>query len=682
MAKKLIYLLLICLYFNAKSGLIHAQVTEDIEAYIYDKFIEDSSVDLAEWTNQLQDRTLQKLDLNKLDEIELIELGLLNDNQVRNILAYREALGPFLDVHELQAVSGINQADAKMLSLFVSVPLKTPDIQNYRKRILTGANRVLFRWSRTMEKQQGYKTIDSLGQAYRGDPNAFLIKWQYNAAKLINSGIIIEKDAGEKYFDSSHRGFDHIGFYLSLKPENSALTKIILGDYKVNMGQGLLCHASFLGSKSALVMNIVRSGTSFRKHSASTEYGYKRGIATEWRIKRFRFSFFISANKVDTKLSQDTLVDGERSMTGIILTGYHRTSDENQMRSNQLQTSVGSILGYHSRLFKIGLNFKFDRFEKAFGPTSKLYQLYRPPSNAFMNVSIDHNLRLFNINFSGEIARSMNGGGVAMVQSAQVILSKKIDFGFLYRNYSSAYFSLEGSAFGSATQTGNEKGLYLALIIEPASEWRLSAFLDCWKFPWLKYNIDAPTLGYEYFIKLDYIKKRRLKAYLLFKTTMKQKNLTVGTFGVKPIINDMSNSIRSHLNLNLTRAIEIRTRIEMKYSESIWQSAFLIYQEVIYSPLDKAFSFSVRYALYNTPDHIVGFYTFERDVVHSYNSVSYSRSGVRVYFNLRYKLLKAITFELKLAHSFYPFEKTFSSSHELISHNHRSNIKFQIRYKF
>ena len=48
-----------------------------------------------------------------------------------------------------------------------------------------------------------------------------------------------------------------------------------------------------------------------------------------------------------------------------------------------------------------------------------------------------------------------------------------------------------------SSEAVNEKGLYTGLNINPNKYWAFSFYGDYFKFPWLKFRVDAPSRGYE-----------------------------------------------------------------------------------------------------------------------------------------------------------------------------------------
>ena len=48
-----------------------------------------------------------------------------------------------------------------------------------------------------------------------------------------------------------------------------------------------------------------------------------------------------------------------------------------------------------------------------------------------------------------------------------------------------------GNAFSQNSAVRNEQGMYIGMQWTPFARWKLSAYADVFRFPWLKYGVDA-----------------------------------------------------------------------------------------------------------------------------------------------------------------------------------------------
>ena len=70
-----------------------------------------------------------------------------------------------------------------------------------------------------------------------------------------------------------------------------------------------------------------------------------------------------------------------------------------------------------------------------------------------------------------------------------------------YRNISTSIsITLYTNAFTENTYPTNEKGFYAGIINTGRDNpWRIDAYADFYKFPWLRYRVDAPSYRFRLF---------------------------------------------------------------------------------------------------------------------------------------------------------------------------------------
>ena len=108
---------------------------------------------------------------------------------------------------------------------------------------------------------------------------------------------------------------------------------VALGDYQVNMGQGLICFQGFGLGKSPAVLKVKRWGRTILPHTSANEALFFRGAATTIELsKQFEITAFFSYRGRDANvvtldsLEIDENLDEEISSIGE--SGYHRTNSE------------------------------------------------------------------------------------------------------------------------------------------------------------------------------------------------------------------------------------------------------------------------------------------------------------------------------------------------------------------
>lgn len=420
-------------------------------------------------------RSTRKLDLNTADAAALHALGLLSSLQVQQLLAYRKLLGPLVSLYELQAVPGFDLPLIRGLLPYVQAGSGLEPYYTIGDYLKKGKHVLLLRFLHPLQA----------AKEYDGSPDKIMLRYRYQFSPHMSWGVVMEKDAGEQFFKGAQRkGFDHYGGHLFLR--KGRIRALALGDYTVNMGQGLVQWHGLSFGKSGNVMQVKREGEVLRPYASAGEFYFYRGAGITWKKGRTELSAFFSRRALDAADSGSALSSS----------GYHRNAGEVAKKGNRLQYSAGAVYKWLLPQGHIGLNALAHRFSDPFIKGDAPYQLYGAAGNTFMNASVDHAFGWRNVHFFGEAAMDQHGG-YAVLQGLVATLARNVDAAFVYRNESPAYHALYANALGEHAGAGNESGLYTALQVKLGNRWQLSAYSDVFRFPWLKFRARAPSEGYD-----------------------------------------------------------------------------------------------------------------------------------------------------------------------------------------
>ncbi len=261
------------------------------------------------------------LNLNTADYESLLGLGILSDIQISSLLSYRKLLGAFVSIYELQAIPYWDPEIIKRLLSYVTVQLPYYIKEDLKKRLQGGEHSLLFRASQVLEKSKGYT---GTGTQYLGSPQRLFFRYRYTYKNLLQFGVLGDKDAGEPFFANRQKaGFDFYSYHLFAR--NIGVVKALaLGDFTINMGQGLIQWQSLAFSKSVGVAGIKRQSTTLRPYNSAGEYNFHRGAGITIGKKSIETTAFVSYRK----LSANTVTDpaNEGYFSSFKTNGYHRTA--------------------------------------------------------------------------------------------------------------------------------------------------------------------------------------------------------------------------------------------------------------------------------------------------------------------------------------------------------------------
>ncbi|HHB77811.1 MAG TPA: helix-hairpin-helix domain-containing protein [Saprospiraceae bacterium] len=631
------------------------------------------------------------LNLNLADDEELHSLRLLTDIQIQNILNYRELNGPFIAIYELQAVPQLDLETIRNILPFVQIKSDFRDYHIARKALFGGGkNQLLFRWNRTFPLRKGYiPKADTLQPAYLGDPNRYYFRYRYQYDNRLSYGLTAEKDPGEPFFkDNNKSGFDFYSFHFFAYKTHPRFKAIALGDYQLNLGQGLIYYSGFAPGKSAFVMSIRRSSPILRPFASVREAQFLRGAATTLKINdKTELTAFASFRHNDANISEPDTLDPENEIyiSSLLISGLHRTKSEIEDKNTIKSTIVGAALRRKEKKWQITFNSLYEHLSAHLKRNPKPYNRFYFQGNRLFNHSIDYSFSLRKFYFFGESAVDQNGTS-AHVTGLLTGLTRYTDLALLYRHFPKGYESLHAASFAETNGTINEQGLYVGLDIRPIRQWTISMYHDIWHHPWLRFKVDAPSSGNESLIRVRYYLRRNLELYLQARKEVKETNLPKGQEAIHGLGFKQLYRYRIHFSKKISRALELRTRAEWSKLRLPGienpESGFLLYQDFIYHPWENPFSMTARIAFFDTDSYASGIYAYENNMLYTFSIPSYYEKGMRTYLNLRYRPFRPWTFEFRWAATLLSNQNEIGSGNDLINSRLRTDLGLQIRYIF
>ncbi len=632
------------------------------------------------------------IDLNRADEAELQSLQLLSDGQVFNFLEYRRTAGPLIALYELQSIPSFDLATIRRIQPFVTIRSDIDDFQvSVGEMLSEGRNELYLRWNRILERQRGFAEVDeeTLRPRYEGDPNQLYLRYKHAYSNRLSFGFTAEKDRGEAFFRGSNpQGFDYYSGHVYLRNYRKWLKTLALGDFNVSFGQGLILYSGFGYGKSSVATLIKRTSRTITPYTSVNEVNFMRGAAATLAPgEQLEISILASYKKRDGNILLPDTTDTEQaifSLTSFDLDGLHRTASEIEDENVVGQFTLGSSIKYKLDRGHIALNVLYDQFDKPLLRTIRPYNQYFFNGDRLMNASLDYNYRWRNVNLFGETAYSDNGS-IATINGLLVSLDRFIDLALAFRHFPRDYQALNANPLAETAGGRNETGWYMGVELRPVDHFTLNAYFDTWRYPWLRFQVDAPSRGYEYRVRLTYYLKRRLRSYLEVRQEVKERNAPNNESNLNVLIPYRLLQTRLHFAYTLNKSMELRSRLDYGYAYNEvegYQKGFSILHDVLFRPSDSPFSFTTRFALFDTDGYDVRFYHFENGLLYNFSIPAYYNKGSRFYFNLRYRPVKALTIEGRIAQTFWTNRSEIGSGLEEINGPVRTEVGAQIRYQF
>lgn len=621
------------------------------------------------------------VNLNHTSAEELKAFIFLSPLQINNLFEYIKRNGKLIDIYELQAIEGFDIETVQRLMPFVTLDKSATNDRITLHNILKYAhNDLIIRYEHMLEKSRGYEELP--GNHYLGPPDKYLFRYKYNYSNRVSVSLIFKKDAGEYFFNGPKQyPFDYLSAHVALF-NIGRFKKVILGDYSLQFGQALTLWSGFTFGKSPEISSMVKNDIGLKPYTSSNEYAFLRGIATTVNlIKNIDITSFISYRYLDATVTEET--NGLQTITTINQTGLHRTSSEINNKNSTSQLVYGGVVQYHLKNLNIGAIGYQTRFSNTFVLGPGLYRNFNFTGTDLTNLGAYYDFTYKNFYLFGEGGKSIYSG-TAFINGILISLSSTVSAVALYRNYPENYYSFFSQSVAEASEATNEKGLYAGLKIVPSKSWSFSIYADYFRFPWLKFRIDAPSSGYELLAQANYSPRKSIKTAFRFKMKNKQQN-TDNNVPFNYLEDVRTESYRAEIKWKLNRSWGFQNRLEMvRYKKGAVNTelGYLFYQDIEYSPLSSNLSANLRMAYFNTASYNSRIYAYEDDVLYHFTFTPYSGKGIRTYVNLKYRLVKQLDMWARYALFNYNNVETVGSYLDEITGNKKSDIRLQLRYQF
>ncbi len=634
------------------------------------------------YLQQLEYYRKHPINLNSADENDFRELKILSGLQISNLIAYRKLFGNFINIYELQAIPSWDIFTIKKILPFITISRALNVSEDFLKRFKGGDHVLLLRYSQILERSKGFDP-STPGTKYLGGREKYFFRYRYQYKNLLQFGLVGDKDAGEQFFRGAQsKGFDFYSAHLFAR-KIGAIQSLAIGDFTVNMGQGLIQWQSLAFRKSVDVLGIKRQSPVLRPYNSAGEFNFHRGAGITVQKGRLEATVFASIRKLSANFVADT-VNHEDYISSIINSGYHRTKNEIADRNILQQQTLGGNIRFKSNNWHVGINGILFNFSTPIKKRQDPYNLYAISGKSWNNFSVDYSYTYRNIHFFGEAASDKNLNK-AFLNGLLVSVDPRVDISFVHRNIGKAYQSINGNAFTENTYPTNESGLFSGITIRPTSMWRIDAFMDLFKFPWLKYLVDAPSSGNEFLAQVTYTPNRQLEVYSRFRNERKQSNQSDNTTTTNFLVTIPKQNWRTQFIYKVSPSLALRSRVELLWYDKKGdnsENGFLMFFDFIYKPLMKPISGNIRLQYFETDDYNSRIYAYENDVLYYFSIPVFFTKGYRYYLNLNADLNKKISLWVKWSQSIYNDKNLIRSGLDEIKGSTKSEVRVLARISF
>ena len=594
------------------------------------------------------------LNINLVTTEDLQSSLLFSSDQITAFLAFRKQIGSFQSILELQTIPGWDLDFLRKTQDFLVC--NPPNPSWWKPNAST--HQILFKSDWTAETKKGFTDPDLRSKTrYIGDRTNQMLRYRGQLNTNLRVGFLLQKDAGEKDLSDFSSGF------IEFKSKGM-LEKIILGDFVNQWGQGLVQSGGFsLGKSFESIKATQKFNLGGLAYSSSVEYGFYRGInATLKLTENLRTQAFLSYRNLDATTGSDSL--GLKYLRSRVEDGFHRTPSEISHIDAMQEKTAGMNFIYSPLKFPLILQFNVvHTIWSLKKPAGLGYKQPEWSGNELKNYSINFQYPFRNIRLVGEFAYS-GQQQYSVLQSGATSLSKKMDLSYLFRYYSAGYFSPKSNGLSENSENLNELGLFLGHSYEISRQWRLSSYVDYFRFPEPKYQvIESNTFGWEVLSRLVWEKRHEARGFIQGKWTRKEEK----------------DLLQISLDGHYVKIKYWDFHIRMMASKLGTEIGYLLIQDTKWNK--GKWTLQSRFAYMNTPSYDTRNYAYEPGVPFSFLLPAYAGKAMKTNLVMAYQWTREIQLAAKWARIQYQDRTEIGSGLDAIEGNSKTDITLQISYK-
>ncbi|MCK5825108.1 MAG: helix-hairpin-helix domain-containing protein [Ichthyobacteriaceae bacterium] len=640
-----IVVMLLCFSYNTYSQSIPQSISEtiietNIESAIDRTSVNDDVIEGGERFSELAEEfsllSEYKIDVNNVGVEEIKKLQLvLNTYQISNLWSYLKRNGELYSVYELTSIKGFDRTVIEKLIPFIEIlPIKSIRKYSFKDYLKYSKTHLLLKTQILDSPTNNF--LDSI--SFFSSNYSKYIKLKFNSMNRIKLGLTLETDAGEQMLNGYDSVFDYQSFNVEFN-NMFGFQKIVIGDYGLEFGQGLVLWSTFGFSKTSNATNVIKLSRGAVSHGGTNENEFFRGAVVQYKISDFSITPFYSNNIIDANLKEHN---------SIVNSGLHRTDNEIGTQNNVEKQDFGLNVKRTFSKVSTSVTYVETSYNKFISSGNEVRNKFSFSGNKNRLLSVDYFCNLNEVFLAGEFAKNFEGG---LAVNSSVLFAPMPEFNatVLYRNINKEYNAFNNSPFAEYS-SGAEKGVYIGVKSELNKFLTINAYVDWFEKTWVYYLNDSPSKGTETMFSVDY--KFNRQSVLNFRVRHEQKasNVSGNYIGYEVDKNFLNKSVdtnkgtyRLNLKNKISNQFSVSTRAEyVTYKHVDFEDGWLLSEQIVWKPLNSEFQVYASYAVYNTDSWFTRIYIYERDVLYAFSVPAYYGRGERLLIGAKYKILKNI----------------------------------------
>ncbi len=652
---------------------------------------------------------LESLDLNTCSIAELSAHPLIGPLLAADIIALRKAQGGFQNLIDLLQLQSFTPEVLDRLRPFVTLTTPSPaeDSTTNGKASSQGLSsrpprERTMSWLQSMHRRidlpRGFQKHRNDG-GFSGSPVGLFARLAARPASHIGFYLALEKDPGEPiaWNPTEHMyAFDHISSAIEIA-RVAFLKNIILGDYLVSWGQGLLFSNPYGPRKGANPTSTPIRKRSRIRPSVSRAEGYAlRGASFELPVsKRISAQGFYSNRLVDASLgssgaSSEAPATSNDLVLSVSASGLHRSETEKQRRLALRETVYGAFVEWAAERYEGGLGAYKSAFSHSFFPGNQLWDRFDFAGRYLAGASIYGSAAFDQTFLFGEWARSFPGHSAYLV-GLLMNPNRQLRLLLLWRRYEPAYHTMHGQAFGERSSAPrNETGFYFGMEFQATPAWSWSLFVDAYQFDWPTAPMARPGNGQEVFTRVVFAPRPWIETYLQYRFEVKEASYIHAPSFIqllKTTAPRERHALRCQLDYEFSSHFMSRSRIELKSASGrtkqygIKQYGIALYQQIVFTLRQDVRMYFGTIA-FDAQGNDVTLYIYEPDLTYRFSVRPHGGRGFRNFVLLKWYLTKNLRIEAKYGATRYGEVVHRGSGSDAYSGDRIREVHAQIHWQF
>ncbi|MBR4844863.1 MAG: hypothetical protein IKU98_00405, partial [Bacteroidaceae bacterium] len=211
----------------------------------------------------------------------------------------------------------------------------------------------------------------------------------------------------------------------------------------------------------------------------------------------------------------------------------------------------------------------------------------------------------------------------------------------------------------------------------------LAAYADFCYFPWLKYQVSAPSYGGEGMIRLTYNHNEWTKTSLRYRIKLKEKDYKTDNKKQPDQLLRTHHRLRFQQDFAPISSLQLNTLADynlLQFANTIHQGAMLT-QRITWKPVKSPIALFGNVSYFHTDNYDTRISVYERTLLHTFSFPSYYGHGLHLSTTCQWNICPQLTFLFHINHTHYYDRETIGSGTELIAQPHREDIGIQLKWK-